>query len=67
MIKFAKPDDGLLGAVDSHVKPDWDQLRAEIIEMFKETRQTLAEYVPKEPTEEDDAEDNEQDEYDADE
>lgn len=61
MIRFVKQEDGLLGTFDRNAKLDWEKLQAEITEMFGETRQTLAKYIPIETTEEDDTQDNEQD------
>lgn len=66
MIRFEKQEEGLLGAFDRNAKLDWAKLQAEITELFGETRQTLARYIPVEPTDGDDAEDSEQDEYDWD-
>lgn len=66
MIRFVKQEDGLLSAFEHKAKLDWEKLEAEITELFGETRQTLARYIPIEPTEEDDVEDTGQDEYDWD-
>lgn len=60
MIKFVKQEDGLLGAFDRNAKLDWDKLQTEITEMFGETRQTLAKYIPIEPVKDDDTQDIEQ-------
>lgn len=63
MIRFNKQEDGLLGAFEHKAKLDWAKLESDIAEMFDETRRTLDQYVPVEPTEEDDTQDSEQETF----
>ena len=60
MIRFVKPEKGLLEEVQRTANLDWENLKADIVDWFGETKRTLAQYVPPPPLE-DNEQDNEQD------
>ena len=57
MIRFVKPEEGLLEEVQRTANLDWENLKADIEDWFGETKRTLAQYVPPPPLE-DDEQDN---------